>query len=164
MNGYSIPLVDVYVNGRYNRGRRELDMLEEEPPGKGETYTISELAGELQISTRTIRYYEELGLLSPGRTAAGNQRFYSRRDRARLKLILRGKKFGFFLAEIKEMIDLYEVDPTQEEQLKRTLRYGEEKLKEIEGKMEELSLLKEDLLQMRRRLLDELKRRSAGEE
>jgi len=127
-----------------------------------QTYTISELAGEFEISTRTIRYYEELDLLSPGRTAAGNQRFYSRRDRARLKLILRGKKFGFSLAEIKEMIDLYAVDPTQEEQLKRTLTYGDQKLKEIEETMEELALLKEDLLQMRRKLLEELKQRSGN--
>lgn len=135
--------------------------MEKEAPGReSEAYTISELARELEISTRTIRYYEELGLLSPGRTAAGNQRFYSRRDRARLKLILRGKKFGFSLAEIKEMIDLYEVDSTQEEQLKRTLEYGDEKLKEIDRKMEELALLKEDLLKMRRRLLSELKRRA----
>ncbi len=127
-----------------------------------QTFTISELAGEFEISTRTIRYYEELGLLSPGRTAAGNQRFYNRRDRARLKLILRGKKFGFSLAEIKEMLDLYDVDPTQEEQLKRALQYGEKKLKEIEQKIEELVLLKEDLLQMRQKLLDELKQRGAG--
>lgn len=129
-----------------------------------QTFTISELAGEFEISTRTVRYYEELGLISPGRTAAGNQRFYTRRDRARLKLILRGKKFGFTLAEIKEMLDLYDVDPTREEQLKRTLQYGEEKLKEIDQKIEELILLKEDLLQMRQRLLDELEQRRAGKE
>ncbi|HOL17090.1 MAG TPA: MerR family DNA-binding transcriptional regulator [Bacillota bacterium] len=129
-----------------------------------QTFTISELAAELEISTRTIRYYEELGLISPGRTAAGNQRIYNRRDRARLKLILRGKKFGFTLAEIKEMLDLYDVDPTREEQLKRTLQYGEEKLKEIDQKIEELILLKEDLLQMRQRLLDELEQRRAGKE
>lgn len=127
-----------------------------------QTYTISELAGEFEISTRTIRYYEELDLLSPGRTAAGNQRFYNRRDRARLKLIIRGKKFGFSLAEIKEMIELYAVDPTQEEQLKRTLRYGDQKLQEIDRKMQELALLKEDLLQMRQKLLDELKQRSGN--
>lgn len=137
-------------------------MNEETPVLKEQTYTISDLAADLEISTRTIRYYEELGMLTPGRTAAGNQRVYNRRDRARLKLILRGKKFGFSLAEIKEMIDLYEVDPSQEEQLKRTLRYGEQKLKEIDDKMNELALLKEDLLQMRRRLLKELERRTVG--
>ncbi|MEW5785431.1 MAG: MerR family DNA-binding transcriptional regulator [Bacillota bacterium] len=125
-------------------------------------YSISELAQELEISTRTIRYYEELGLLSPRRGSSGNRRIYSRRDRARLKLILRGKKFGFSLAEIREMIDLYAVDPTQKEQLRRTLEYGDKKLREIDEKLYELTLLREDLLQMKRRLLAELAKEGGG--
>ena len=62
------------------------------------------------------------------------------------------------------MLDLYDVDPTQEEQLKRTLEYGERKLQEIDQKIEELILLKEDLLQLRQKLLNELKQRGAGKE
>ncbi|MEM2458161.1 MAG: MerR family DNA-binding transcriptional regulator, partial [Archaeoglobaceae archaeon] len=109
-----------------------------------ETYTISELAKEFEISTRTIRYYEELGLLSPQRTS-GNQRIFTKKDRARLKLILRGKKLGFSLNEIKEMIEMYDV-AGETEQIKLTLKYGERKLKEIEEKIRDLEMLREDLL------------------
>ena len=66
------------------------------------TFTISELAAQLDISPRTIRFYEKKGLISPRRTP-GNQRVYTPKDRARLKLILRGKRFGFSLDEIAEM-------------------------------------------------------------
>jgi len=126
------------------------------PPGEeGETFTISELAREFEISTRTIRYYEELGLLSPGRTS-GNQRIFTKRDKARLKLILRGKRLGFSLSEIKEMIDMYDV-AGETEQIKLTLKYGERKLKEIEEKIRELEMLREDLLAIREILLKRLK-------
>lgn len=120
-----------------------------------DTFTISELAKEFEISTRTIRYYEELGLLSPQRSS-GNQRIFTRKDRARLKLILRGKKLGFSLSEIKEMIDMYDI-AGESEQIKLTLKYGEKKLKEIEEKIKELELLKDDLLAIRKILLERLK-------
>ena len=121
--------------------------------GKKE-YTISELAREFDISPRTIRYYEEIGLLSPKRTK-GNQRIFSRKDRTRLKLILRGKRLGFSLEEIREMVEMYEV--SEPEQIRVTLRYGEKKLKEIEEKIQELQMLKEDLLAIRERLIERLK-------
>ncbi|MEM0022826.1 MAG: MerR family DNA-binding transcriptional regulator, partial [Archaeoglobaceae archaeon] len=105
-----------------------------------ETFTISELAREFEISTRTIRYYEELGLLSPQRTS-GNQRIFTRKDRVRLKLILRGKRLGFSLSEIKEMIEMYDI-AGESEQIRLTLKYGEKKLKEIEEKIKELEMLK----------------------
>lgn len=119
-----------------------------------EYYTISELAKEFDISPRTIRYYEEVGLLSPKRTK-GNYRIFSRKDRAKLKLILRGKRLGFHLDEIKEMIEMYEV--SEPEQIRITLKYGDRKLKEIEEKIKELQLLKEDLLSIRNRLIKRLK-------
>lgn len=119
-----------------------------------ETYTISELAKEFEISTRTIRYYEELGLLSPKRTS-GNQRIFTKKDRARLKLILRGKRLGFSLSEIKEMIEMYDV-AGETEQIRLTLKYGEKKLKEIEEKIRELEILREDLLAVREILLKRL--------
>jgi DNA-binding transcriptional MerR regulator len=72
------------------------------------TYTISELAKEFDVTTRTIRFYEEKGLISPGRD--GQKRIYSAADRVRIKLILRGKRIGMTLQESAEMIDLY--DPT----------------------------------------------------
>lgn len=72
------------------------------------TYSISDLARELDITTRAIRFYEEQGMLSPERR--GQERIYSARDKVSLKLILRGKRIGFSLAECRELIELY--DPT----------------------------------------------------
>ena len=70
------------------------------------TYSISDLARELDITTRAIRFYEEQGLLAPERR--GQERIYSARDKVSLKLILRGKRIGFSLAECKELIELYD--------------------------------------------------------
>lgn len=122
-------------------------------PTKKEVFTISELAQEFEISTRTIRYYEEADLIRPLERKDGEQRLYNRKARVRLKLILRGKKFGFSLSEIKEMIDLYDVDPTEKEQLQRTLEYGDKKIMEIDEKIEDLKILKEDILKIRQKLI-----------
>ncbi len=84
-----------------------------------ETYGIAELAREFDVTTRTIRYYEDKGLLSP--TRKGQRRVYAPRDRVRLKLIMRGKRLGFSLDEIRELIDLYDVDPSEATQLRRFL-------------------------------------------
>lgn len=119
------------------------------------TYMISELATEFEISPRTIRFYEEKGLISPERTK-GNQRKYSRRDRARLKLILRGKRFGYSLDEIAEMIGMTDVNMSEAEQIEKSLAYGEKKLAEIRERIRELDLLQEDLLSVKERLLKSL--------
>ena len=78
-------------------------------------YSVAELAKELGVTTRTLRFYEDRGLIAPQR--AGTTRIYSRRDRARMIIILRGKRLGFSLREIKEYLDLYDHDRTQTEQL-----------------------------------------------
>jgi len=83
------------------------------------TYTISQLSKEFGITTRTIRYYEDQGLISPGRN--GRQRIYSRRDRARLKLILRGKRLGLPLRDIGEIIDMYNAEPGEAGQLRHLI-------------------------------------------
>jgi DNA-binding transcriptional MerR regulator len=80
-----------------------------------ELFSITELAKTLGITPRTIRFYEDRGLITPRR--AGNTRVYSHRDRARMILILRGKRLGFSLRDIKEYLDLYNVDTTQAEQI-----------------------------------------------
>ncbi|WP_110950672.1 MerR family transcriptional regulator [Pseudomonas bohemica] len=80
------------------------------------TYSISDLARELDITTRTIRFYEEQGMLSPQRR--GLERVYSSRDKVTLKLILRGKRIGFSLAECRDLIGLY--DPTGDNQKQLT--------------------------------------------
>ena len=84
-----------------------------------EAYGIAELAREFGVTTRTIRYYEDKGLLSPRRK--GQRRVYAPRDRVRLRLIMRGKRLGFSLDEIPELIDLYDVDPTEATQLRHFL-------------------------------------------
>lgn len=78
-------------------------------PTDATSYSIADLAREFGVTPRTIRYYEDQGLLNPAR--AGGQRIYSRRDRTRLKLTLRGKRLGLSLAEIRELIDMYDTAP-----------------------------------------------------
>jgi len=118
-------------------------------------YSISELAAEFDISPRSIRFYEEKGLLAPKRTR-GNQRIYDKRDRARLKLILRGKRFGYSLEEIAEMIGMTADDKEEVEQIEASLAYGERKLKEIQERMHELRLLEQDILSVRKKLMKRL--------
>ena len=118
-------------------------------------FSISELADELDISPRAIRFYEEKGLILPERTK-GNHRFYDKRDRARLKLILRGKRLGYSLDEIAEMIGMAEFNMDEMQQLKKTYAYGKKKLKEIESRIEEINILKEDLLAVQEKVLNRL--------
>jgi len=83
------------------------------------TLTISELAREFDLTTRAIRFYEDCGLLSPKRQ--GRQRIYTQRDRTRLKLTLRGKRLGLTLAQVKELVDMYESPRDTLPQLRRFL-------------------------------------------
>lgn len=84
-----------------------------------ETYTIGAVCAEFNVTPRALRFYESKGLLSPRRE--GQKRLFTRRDLARLKLILRGRRYGFALAEMKELLDLYDVDHDQVTQLSATL-------------------------------------------
>jgi DNA-binding transcriptional MerR regulator len=83
------------------------------------TFTITELSREFAVTPRTIRYYEDQGLLAPRRV--GQQRIYAKRDRTRLKLALRGKRLGFSLADIKQMIDMYDTARDEGTQLTKFL-------------------------------------------
>jgi DNA-binding transcriptional MerR regulator len=85
----------------------------------GQLYTVTELAKQLGMTPRAIRFYEDKGLISPQR--AGTTRVFSARDRARMILILRGKRLGFSLSTIKDYLDLYDTDITQHAQLKLLL-------------------------------------------
>ena len=82
--------------------------------------TVTELARELGVSARTLRFYEDKGLIAPLRD--GGARAYSQRDRARMILILRGKRLGFSLRDIRDFLELYDADPTGAEQLRHLLR------------------------------------------
>ncbi len=88
-------------------------------PVPAATYTISELAREFDLTTRAIRFYEDCGLLAPQRS--GRNRIYSARDRTRLKLTLRGKRLGLTLAEVKELVDMYESPRDTQPQLRKFL-------------------------------------------
>lgn len=118
--------------------------------------SISELAAQLDISPRTIRFYEEKGLINPRRTP-GNQRVYTSKDRARLKLILRGKRFGFSLDEIAEMIGMADTDMDEVSQIQKSLDYGRKKLNEIRDRMKDLIILEQDLLAVQKKLEKRLK-------
>jgi len=93
-------------------------------------FTVTELARDLAVTPRTIRFYEDKGLITPRR--AGTMRVYTKRDRARMVLILRGKRLGFSLREIKEYLDLYDMDPSQAEQLRMLLKKVQDRLEMLE--------------------------------
>jgi DNA-binding transcriptional MerR regulator len=114
-------------------------------------YTISDLAEEFDISTRSIRFYEEKSLISPGRTK-GNHRIYTSRDRTRLKMILRGKRFGYTLEEIAEIIGLTDIDMDEIDQIRKSLEYGKKKLNDIRERISDLKLLEQDLIAMGEKL------------
>lgn len=115
------------------------------PQKDSRTFQISELAAQLEMSPHTIRFYEDKGLISPQRTP-GNQRIYTTKDRARLRLILRGKRFGFSLDEIAEMIGMADTEVNELTQIEKSIAYGREKLDEIQKRKEELELLEKDML------------------
>ena len=103
------------------------------------TYTISELAKEFGITTRTIRFYEDQRLLSPRRE--GTSRIFSNRDRVRLKLALRGKRLGFSLAEIRELFDLYDISRDEKKQLEEFLVKLERRRALMEQQREDIEVM-----------------------
>lgn len=102
------------------------------------TYTITELAREFDLTPRAIRYYEDQGLIMPRR--AGVQRIYSKRDRTRLKLTLRGRRLGLSLAEIRELIDMYDT-ATESTQLNRLLEVLADRRARLEQQREDIEAM-----------------------
>ena len=103
------------------------------------THTITELAQEFGITTRTIRHYEDEGLLSPRRE--GQNRLFSQRDRVRLKLALRGKRLGFSLAEIRELFDLYDLARDEKRQLQEFLTKLEKRRDLLKQQREDIEVM-----------------------
>ncbi len=118
-------------------------------------YTISDLAGEFNVSKRAIRFYEEKNLISPRRTK-GNYRVYSKRDRSRLRLILRGKRFGYTLDEIAEIIGFNDVNMDEKEQIRKAIAFGRKKISDIRERIMELQLLEQEMLELGRTLRERL--------
>ena len=101
-----------------------------------ETWTIAQIAAEFGVTHRTVRHYEDLGLISPERR--GQQRVYQRRDRTRLNLILRGKRLGFPLEEIRTIIDLYDAPRGRASQLEYVLSQVDERRADLEQRRRDL--------------------------
>jgi DNA-binding transcriptional MerR regulator len=118
------------------------------------TYSISELAKEFDITTRSIRFYEDQGLLSP--TRAGQTRIYSKRDRVRLKLILRGKRLGFSLSETGQLFELYDADKSSVTQLNTMLKLIEHKKSELQQQMDDIKVVLMELVTVEKRCRDTL--------
>ncbi len=105
----------------------------------GSTYTITDLAREFGVTTRTIRHYEDEGLLNPARE--GSSRVFTQRDRVRLKLALRGKRLGFSLQEIKELFDLYDLSKDERHQLEAFLAKLEKRKALLDQQREDVEVM-----------------------
>jgi len=100
-------------------------------------YSISDLSKEFDITTRSIRFYEDQGLISPARK--GQTRIYNQRDKVRLKLILRGKRLGFSLAETGRLFELYDVDKTSAKQLSSIMKLITDKKDDLKQQLEDIN-------------------------
>ena len=114
-------------------------------PATARNYTISELAQEFDITSRAIRFYEDVGLLTPGR--AGRNRVYTQRDRTRLKLTLRGKRLGLSLLEIKQLVDMYDSPSDTAQQLGAFLAVLAEHRRLLEQQREDIEITLAEIAQ-----------------
>jgi len=117
-------------------------------------YSVTQLANDLGITPRTIRFYEDQGLILPQR--AGNTRVYTHRDRARMILILRGKRLGFSIKDIKEFLDLYVVDTTQVEQLQLLVGKVRSRVAQLEDQLQAVQASLSELREIERLSLEML--------
>ena len=125
-------------------------------------YSIAELAREFAITARTIRFYEDEGLIKPRRQ--GLTRLYSVGDRTRLGWILRGKRLGFTLAEIKELLDLYQVDRTGVQQLRELLRRSRLHIDDLQRRRRDLDAQIQEFKDVESHVTTELKKRGVDPE
>ena len=125
-------------------------------------YSIGDLVRELGVSARAIRFYEDRGMLAPLRV--GGNRVYGARELARLKLIQRGKRLGFSLADIGELLDLYDADRNHLTQLRQTLAKGRARIAELEEQRQALDETLDELKVLERLIIDTIKQRNLSEE
>ncbi len=119
------------------------DPEKSESPAPDSLMTIREMVETYGVTARTLRFYEAKELLAPIRE--GQKRLFTRRDRARLKLILQGKRFGFSLEEIRQLLDLYDMGDQQKTQLRATYELGQRHLANLKAKRDELDAAIADL-------------------
>ena len=119
-----------------------------------EQYSIGELSKYFDITARSIRFYEEQGLLAPERQ--GQSRIYHLKDKVRLKLILRGKRLGFSLAEIKTLFELYDTNPDSAAQLETMLALTEQKRAVLNQQLNDIQMLMNELDDVESRCKEEL--------
>ena len=128
--------------------------------GRDAQYTISQLAAEFALTTRAIRFYEDEGLLAPRR--AGQSRIYGERERTRVKLILRGKRLGLALAEIREILDLYDSREGDRRQLARFIEALEHRRRQLEVQRGDIDALLDEIEAIERDCRRRLKDADAG--
>lgn len=122
---------------------------------KKQTYSIGELAREFDVTTRTIRFYEDQGLVAPSRR--GQTRVYSPADRVTLKLILRGKRLGFSLAESKELIGMYQPSGDNRHQLLALQRKIQQRREQLEQQRRDIRALQQELDDAEQRCVEAMK-------
>jgi len=118
-------------------------------------YSISQLSKEFDVTTRSIRHYEDIGLLSP--TRRGQTRIYSQADRTRLRLILRGKRLGLSLEDSREIIDMYEPGKTNIDQLKKLIDAIQQQRSKLNQQLDDIGKLLKDLNRAEADCIDALK-------
>ena len=125
--------------------------------GNGDHRGIQDVARELGVTPRTLRFYEDNGLISPERV--GSTRIYTRRDVGRMQLILRGKRLGFTIREIREFLDLYDSDPSHREQMEHLLGRVRERLDSLTAQK---AALEETMAELRQIEAEALERLAGG--
>lgn len=125
-----------------------------------QTFSIGELAKTFDITPRSIRFYEEQGLVTPARN--GQTRIYFKKDKVRIKLILRGKRLGFTLAETKTLFKLYDSHQNSEIQLEAMLEMSEQKRVKLHQQLEDIQILLNELSDVETRCKEELKQIRRG--
>ncbi|WP_033067777.1 MerR family transcriptional regulator [Thalassospira australica] len=125
-----------------------------------DSYTITDLAREFEVTTRTIRFYEDQGLISPDRQ--GQTRIYSQRDRVRLRLIMRGKRLGFSLKEIRDLLNLYDGDRSEITQLRTLVDKVNERRETLRKQREDIDATLDELDKLEETCQEELSRKKAG--
>jgi DNA-binding transcriptional MerR regulator len=142
-------VVYVYVNVRHSRAVTDVTQ-----PSNARTWTIADLAEEYDVTHRTIRHYEDRGLLSPERR--GTVRVFHNRDRVRLALILRGRRLGFSLDEIATIVDMYDDQPGEAGQLQYLLEQIEVRRADLEQRRRDLEQTLAELAEVEARCREDL--------